>query len=55
MTTNELIIEYAERFGENFPLYHFMGVSEDKIRAMIEKALEDNAPIKAEYIEGADY
>ena len=45
---DELINKYVEKFGENFPLYMFMGVDENEIIIAITKCINDNKPYVAD-------
>lgn len=42
----ELLQKYAERFGENFPLFTLMGAEEAEIEAILQKCLEDGEPYR---------
>ncbi|GEM_PF-1888061 len=46
---NEKLKEYAERFGDNFPVMCFEGVADEEIVKLINKALDDNEPYVMEY------
>lgn len=52
---DELLLEYADAFGENFPLYLFMGVPEDEIKEMIQKSLTDGVPCDPDLKKDAVY
>lgn len=37
---DDLLNEYADKFGENFPIYNFMGVSDDEIIDLVKSCIE---------------
>lgn len=41
---NDLIEQYYEQFGEDFPLMRFLGVPEEEITKKIKRCIDDNAP-----------
>ena len=41
---HEYLIKYLEAFGENFPIYGFMGEDEDKIIKIIKGCLKSGKP-----------
>ena len=50
----DLFIEYLERFGYSFPLFHLRGVEESEINKIILKCLENNTPHEVEDL-GPEY
>lgn len=40
----KLILEYLEKFDENFPLFMFMGVDEEEIKRIIKRCIDENKP-----------
>ena len=40
----EKIYEYLNRFGESFPIFHYMGRTDAQIIEMIQEALDTNTP-----------
>lgn len=52
---DELLREYANSFGENFPIRFFMGTDEEDIMQVIKKCLKDNKPYIANYKDKAVY
>lgn len=45
---DELLIEYAERFKQNFPIFCMMGASENEVKSIIQKCLETGIPYEPE-------
>ena len=45
---DELLLKYADKFNENFPMYLFRAVNEKEIKAVIQNCLDDNIPYNAE-------
>lgn len=45
---NELINQYVERFGENFPIFAVRAKPEKEIIAILEKCLQDGTPYKVD-------
>ncbi len=52
---DELINKYTDIFGENFPFFMCMGISEDEVTAIILECLRTNTPFHPEIIEDAVY
>lgn len=48
LTLDELLLEYAERFKQNFPIFCMMGASENEVRSIIQKCLEAGIPYEPE-------
>lgn len=48
LTLDELLIEYAERFKRNFPIFCMMGASENEVKSIIQKCLETGIPYEPE-------
>ncbi len=42
------LIEYAETFNDNFPIYCFSNLDDKEIIEKIDKCLKDDKPIEAE-------
>lgn len=38
---DDLLIEYADKFGKNFPIFKFMGVSDDEIIDLLKSCIAD--------------
>jgi len=43
---DEKLKEYAERFGQNFPVFFFRNKSEAEITALVEGCLKENRPFQ---------
>lgn len=41
---NELIEQYFEQFGEDFPLMRFLGVPESKVKSLIQGCIDSGEP-----------
>lgn len=52
---DELLYEYRQTFGENFPLFMMMSEDEDKVKSIIKECLEDGEPYEPDIIEGVKY
>lgn len=52
---DELLLAYADKFNQNFPLFMLRGIPEDEIIRLIKKAIEDDKPYKPEMQTGALY
>ena len=46
---DELLKEYVDKFGENFPVFLCLGMEDDEIISIIKKCLKDGEPYKADY------
>lgn len=49
---DEKLKEYADRFGQNFPVFFFRNKSEAEITALVEGCLKENRPFQV--TEGGD-
>lgn len=45
---DKLLIEYAEKFGENFPFFIVMDLDEEEITNIIKTSIEKNEPYVVE-------
>ena len=45
---NEYLQKYVETFGENFPTFAFMGISDDEIIKTIQGCLTNDKPYQLE-------
>lgn len=45
---DELLIKYADKFNENFPLFVVRDLSEKEIKDIIQKCLDENKPYEIE-------
>ena len=52
---DDLLVKYAEKFGDNFPIFLVMGMSEEEIDNAIKKSLRTNKTYDPEIIEDVDY
>ena len=52
---DDLLIEYADKFGENFPLFIVRNLNDEEIINLIKTAIEKNEPYKVETDEDVDY
>lgn len=41
---NELINQYVDRFGENFPIFALRGTPEKEVIAILKQCLQDGTP-----------
>lgn len=48
-----LALEYADKFGDNFPFFGYDG--EEPVEIAIQKCLESGKPYEADYSEDAEY
>lgn len=44
----KLLTEYADRFGENFPMFASRGTPEKEIIAILEQCIQDGTPYEYE-------
>jgi 2-oxo-4-hydroxy-4-carboxy--5-ureidoimidazoline (OHCU) decarboxylase len=51
----ELLNKYAEKFGENFPIFFVRNKDEKEITSIIQKCLNDNQPFKVDDDGESDY
>ena len=51
----DLLFEYADTFGENFPMFLFRSTDEKQIKAIIKKCLEDGEPYEPDIKDDAKY
>lgn len=51
----QLLLEYADRFNENFPLYLLKGKSEQEVEKIIKKSLELDTPVTTYVQENEEY
>ena len=49
---DELLLKYRDRFGENFPVFCFMGMDEAEVVGMIMNCLISGIPCKVEAAPG---
>lgn len=52
---DELLIEYADKFGENFPIFQVKHLDEDEITKLVQAAIENNIPFEPEYQDDVYY
>lgn len=52
---DKLLIEYAEQFKDNFPIFLVKHLEEKEIIRLVKNAIETNTPYDGEYEEGLDY
>lgn len=52
---DKLLIEYADQFGDNFPIFDVKHLDEDEIIKIIESAIEKNEPYDPDYQDDVDY
>lgn len=52
---DELLIKYADTFGENFPLFMCMGMDDEEVMKIIKNCLKDGVPYEVEQEENAVY
>lgn len=46
---DELLIEYADRFDDNFPIFCLLGFDDNEITMMIQKCLAEGEPFEPDY------
>lgn len=51
----KLIDDYLEKFGEQFPIMLLRGVSEEELKAIIQKCIDEGKPYEPELIDKALY
>jgi hypothetical protein len=51
----KLLLEYVDKFDENFPTFLVMGMSDDEMIKHLEESIKTNKPYEPEIIEGAIY
>lgn len=52
---DQLLIQYRDQFGENFPIMSLGGTSEDDLLKLIKKCLDTGEPYQIDYDTGTDY
>ena len=52
---DELLDKYAEKFGENFPIYAMMGESENEIMEIVQRGLDEGKPFNPKINKNAYY
>lgn len=52
---DKLLQQYAEKFGENFPIMYLRHMNEAVLKELIKKSIKDNKPYEAEYDAEGDY
>ncbi len=52
---DKLLLEYADTFDENFPMYLFRSEDEEEIKGIIQKCLDDGIPYKVPDANDAKY
>ena len=51
----ELIEQYTEKFNENFPIFVVRNMTEDEIKGIIRKCLDDGKPYQVDTEEDCFY
>lgn len=51
----DLLIEYVETFGDSFPLFCLMDLTDEEIIKLIKQCLKENKPYEVEQSEGVQY
>jgi hypothetical protein len=51
----EKLNQYAEHFGENFPIFIARGLEEDEIIKIIDECIENDKPYEVESDNDSDY
>lgn len=52
---NELLIQYADQFGDSFPLFQVKQLDEDEIISLVQTSIESNVPYESNYQDNVDY
>jgi len=52
---SKLLQEYLDKFDENFPTFLVMGIGDERMIELLEKAIKTNTKYEPELIEGAIY
>ena len=52
---DEKLIQYAEHFGENFPIFIARRLTEDELIKIIDDCITNNKPYEVETIKDAEY
>ncbi|URN40897.1 hypothetical protein [Peptoniphilus genitalis] len=53
--TGKILLEYSEKFKENFPIFIVRDLNEEEIVKLVKDAIENNKPYEPEIEEGALY
>lgn len=52
---DKVLIEYSEKFNDNFPIYIVSDLSEEEVIRLAKEAIKNNKPYEPEIEEGAIY
>ena len=52
---DKILIEYSEKFNDNFPIYIVSDLSEEEVIRLAKEAIKNNKPYKPEIEKGAIY
>ncbi|WP_156350807.1 hypothetical protein [Psychrobacillus sp. FJAT-21963] len=52
---DNILQQYADKFGDNFPIMAVLHLEDAEIVKLIKKAIEDNKPYEAEYEDQRNY
>lgn len=52
---DKVLIEYAEKFSDNFPIFYVKHLDEDAIIKIVQGAIDTNVPYIAKYQDNVDY
>lgn len=52
---SKILLEYSEKFDDNFPVFIVSNLSEEEIIRLANEAIKNNKPYKPEIEEGAIY
>lgn len=52
---SKILLEYSEKFDDNFPVFIVSNLSEEEIIRLAKEAIKNNKPYKPEIEEGAIY
>ena len=52
---DKILIEYSEKFNDNFPIYIVSDLSEEEVIRLAKEAMETNTPYKPLVEEGVVY
>ena len=51
----KLLVEYREKFDEQFPIMLVRGMTDDEIIKIVQQCLDEDKPYEPTLVEGADY
>ncbi|MBQ3834639.1 MAG: hypothetical protein II816_03915 [Elusimicrobia bacterium] len=52
---DDLLLEYRDKFGENFPIFCFMGIDEEEVKKVIRECLDEGVAFDTDSIPNEVY